>query len=331
MKKKVFVHIGYPKTATTTLQNHYFPELRGISYLGKQRDGKNKGVFGDWTEEIKSIQREDIDSIEKISKKFSADLHEKTGEMAILLSNEAITSSSIVPQRSDKGFCPTTTPFSAARSTRRLFDESLFDVKIVVVIRRQYDALPSCYAQYFMNHYSHIPNVNTFQKFMDDFFCNSGSYPRLGFDYLRSIGSFVDFFGEENVHVLPFELFKKDKQAFLKSFFGYIGVEADGLYEKDAPAENVRLMKDGSRRPNGYSFFDLASTIKGMLFPGLHLGMEKHPVTRVLRSIRLPFQANAGVIKLSKPEEDKIKEIYRLSNEELSERYLLHLGELGYY
>ena len=36
---EVFIHIGYPKTATTTLQKYMFPKHSQIQYL--RSDGKN--------------------------------------------------------------------------------------------------------------------------------------------------------------------------------------------------------------------------------------------------------------------------------------------------
>ena len=35
MKKELYLHIGYPRTATKTLQTHFFPEHKQINYLGR--------------------------------------------------------------------------------------------------------------------------------------------------------------------------------------------------------------------------------------------------------------------------------------------------------
>ena len=39
MKNKTFIHIGFPKTGTTYLQNNIFNKI-SINYLGKPWDGK---------------------------------------------------------------------------------------------------------------------------------------------------------------------------------------------------------------------------------------------------------------------------------------------------
>ena len=39
-KGKCYFHIGYPKTASTTLQKQVFARLDCITYLGKWYDGK---------------------------------------------------------------------------------------------------------------------------------------------------------------------------------------------------------------------------------------------------------------------------------------------------
>ena len=35
LKKVIYIHLGYPKTATKTLQAHFFPYLKNVDYLGK--------------------------------------------------------------------------------------------------------------------------------------------------------------------------------------------------------------------------------------------------------------------------------------------------------
>ncbi|WP_201020883.1 hypothetical protein, partial [Pseudoalteromonas sp. H71] len=42
MNKKIYLHVGYPKTATSALQKHVFPELQGLNYIGKNESEKFK-------------------------------------------------------------------------------------------------------------------------------------------------------------------------------------------------------------------------------------------------------------------------------------------------
>ena len=37
MEKEIFIHIGYPKTATTTLQEYLFPNHSELIYLRKNK------------------------------------------------------------------------------------------------------------------------------------------------------------------------------------------------------------------------------------------------------------------------------------------------------
>tara|TARA_B100000902_G_scaffold255337_1_gene241779 strand:- start:168 stop:332 length:165 start_codon:yes stop_codon:yes gene_type:complete len=34
-KKTLYLHIGYPKTATTSLQDYFFSQLTEVEYIGK--------------------------------------------------------------------------------------------------------------------------------------------------------------------------------------------------------------------------------------------------------------------------------------------------------
>lgn len=45
--RKIILHVGYPKTATTTLQNHVFNKLDNLFYLGKYNHNDEKNFFND--------------------------------------------------------------------------------------------------------------------------------------------------------------------------------------------------------------------------------------------------------------------------------------------
>ena len=38
MSKKIFVHIGYPKSATTFLQNNFFNKIENINYINHNKE-----------------------------------------------------------------------------------------------------------------------------------------------------------------------------------------------------------------------------------------------------------------------------------------------------
>ena len=41
-RKKIVIHVGIPKTASTYLQTTYFPHLKGITYIGRPYTQINK-------------------------------------------------------------------------------------------------------------------------------------------------------------------------------------------------------------------------------------------------------------------------------------------------
>lgn len=54
--RPIYFHIGYPKTATTTLQRHVFADLPGVKYIGKWADGtKRNFVTGEVDDAIRDF------------------------------------------------------------------------------------------------------------------------------------------------------------------------------------------------------------------------------------------------------------------------------------
>ena len=43
IKKTLYLHIGYPRTATKTLQTHFFPDHPDINYLGRHPKRRDLG------------------------------------------------------------------------------------------------------------------------------------------------------------------------------------------------------------------------------------------------------------------------------------------------
>ena len=44
-KIKIYIHIGFPKTASTLIQKHYFPKLHNVNYLSKENDFNLNKLF----------------------------------------------------------------------------------------------------------------------------------------------------------------------------------------------------------------------------------------------------------------------------------------------
>ncbi len=326
-RKRIVVHIGYPKTATTTLQRHYFSRLEDVNYLGIWNGSEKK--FGIDPALVKILVMGGEDWVEPNREKILEFCGSLDGRVAFL-SRENILGTLFTPRINSYGFLQRVTAPGCARCLRSFFDEDHFDLNLVVTIRRQDDALPSQYAQSFAHVYSRIGPLSTFDKFINDILLNKESFIRAGYDYYKTVSAFVDVFGKERVTVIPFEMFRDDRDAFIRRFMEALGSRTPiSAFPRDV-AENVREQGDGSKRPSYGTLFDNAVSLKKLFLPGLGGPGLAHYITW-LKKIRSPFQKDPGIIRLDERRRQEIFNLYRDSNRNISEMFDLDLGSYGYF
>ncbi len=218
--KKLVVHIGYMKTATTSLQLNVFTPLmkKGkIEYLNHTsiNDSESLGKFsikntvsyilGNSTEE--KIKNE-LGRLSGINKDIS------------LLSNENISCfSEKYPTTSSHSGAPRN-----AEKTYNLFSSYFDKIEIVVTVREQTAMIISFYTQV----YSTLVNFDSSWKDMKLWFNDTFSQRNeqgLFLDYHAMFTAYAQFFGRENVHVLVYEDLLHDKQSFYQKLAKVLEVD----------------------------------------------------------------------------------------------------------
>ena len=193
------VHVGYPKTASTWLQNQLFscagngfravPPLEILEYL-VFRDG----VTFDRTAALDSFAPHLADA-------------ESQGLLPVL-SNEVLVGDQTQGGR-----------YWGAMVADRLH-EVFPDARILMIVREQASMLVSSYRQYVR-----VGGSSTMTEFVQrqpgfDAVC------RLDFfEYDQIIGYYQELFGPSNVLVLPYELLRQDRQEFIQRVLGLVGME----------------------------------------------------------------------------------------------------------
>ncbi|MFD2823314.1 hypothetical protein ACFS5M_06510 [Lacinutrix iliipiscaria] len=184
------IHIGYPKTATTYLQKHIFPQLINHQFVGHPEFHKF-GLMDIIYKPDRSIDFEKHKSHFKAKNNFIS-FEELTGP--IFKGSFMID---VIPHRLAK-----------------IFDS---DSKILITIRRQDSLIKSAYIQYI--HQGGTMKLGPFIR-----------HPKYGmnridlntFDFLETYKVYSEVFGKENVSVIPYELLKTDDICFfekLEDFF----------------------------------------------------------------------------------------------------------------
>ncbi len=204
------IHIGYPKTATTWFQKYFYPNMKNISIVSRNKIDYlifNKNSFTFNGQEVKKeIYNE----------------HKKR----IVLCEERI-----VVDRRNCGILLV----EKAQRLKKIFP----DGKIVVFIRNQLDMLASQYSQhlksggnYSINRYLFDSDINMAKQ---NFF--------VQYEYNYIIEKYKELFGSNNVCVFLFEDFQNDPQGFLLEYIKRLNLETDIKEIKYQKKINIRYKK----------------------------------------------------------------------------------------
>jgi hypothetical protein len=300
---KEVLHIGANKSASTTLQRRLFPKVDGLIYLGE--DCENYGSSRELLNHM--IYEDDFNySSEKVNTLFERykSLARQKNE-TFLYSNEDIMTSRV--------------PSQVLLRLKALMPHAT----IVLIIRNQFDAIPSWYANHgaylkgvprhfwrryvsadeFMNHFTNFFNYGPFDCFM----------------YNKVLSKYADAFGKENIKVLFFEDFVKQKEKFIKDLSEILGID---------PTLALELVREGAERKRvtqrRFNFHKLSRYIP------VDKLLEKAPA-KMKKSIENFLDSGSKATELGMSQwHDKIAEIFREDNKALERNYNLDLKKYGY-
>lgn len=189
------LHIGLPKTGTTTLQNSLFGEQDHFDYIGK-----SNGCYPNTLREL--VNRIALqDSLEYESARTEAlvaQLHQVA--KPVLMSDEIFS----VEGGADRRL--------VAERLHRLFGPA----RVLIVVRAQPTMLQSMYLNYLRGSGERIVS---FPTWLEQNYGGTGfaARYRIGLNYEPLVRTYEDLFGAENVIVLPFELMGDDSSLFATS------------------------------------------------------------------------------------------------------------------
>ena len=224
MKKKLYLHIGYPRTATTTFQKHLYEKHPDINYLGKHISYRNSGDFLKYDQKINTI----FDAVlhlsnEEFNKKRIQLLEQiKFLKLSIdklnLFSDEYIILNSIYygNAKTDK------LKIFLIRVTD-LFLQANIEINFIVTIRRHVDLIASLYK---------ASNNNFFNiSELIDFFKNKKTHNdkiKIFVEGLLFFGNFLECINKyNNVNFFLYENLKTDQRKYLEQFSDILNIDSE--------------------------------------------------------------------------------------------------------
>ena len=227
--KKLIVHIGYHKTATTTMQKGLFVKLHDeglINYLGIA-DKDNNNNFRQ-----ASIIRDYL----IFNQEFNTDDIYISSQKLNVLSNEIFTLNLLylIKRRDRDEFkdaikknAEINDTFLLPEKLVEFFSNKVDDLEILVTLRNQQSLIYSHYIQDY-RFFANDPDNNTIEKHI--FFNNNNqlTFKKKVFSILYFadlIKKYTDIIGKHKVHILLFEDFQQNNEIFLQQLSKIIGID----------------------------------------------------------------------------------------------------------
>ena len=211
-KYQLLLHIGLPKTASTSLQNNLLYGLhkeRKINFLGKSEGVGRRGFFSN--PEIvtmltaKKLTKEELCKIQKKMEKLLT--HEKLN----VLSEETLSVSMSYDVE------------AVLHNLKTIFQKC--DIKILISLRSPVDMLFSVFIEDYPWLYYADENRNTFEKFGKRIVRNFTDIDYLQFKYEAYLNLVDQYFGDKTV--LLFEDLKYDQNTYFSTLSHLLGIEKD--------------------------------------------------------------------------------------------------------
>ena len=321
---RLLVHIGVPKTATTSLQFGFFPKHPDIRYLGKPFYDESFGYDGSFetAKLLDSIWKEDSLQYDPglAKERFSAGVVPRlSNDRVAVISEEGLSQASAADR--------VVTAKRLRALTRHL------DCRILITIREQKRALYSGYQWI----YARRMTSRSFTNWLD--WCQSYSsyygclndFPLRQYLYAQLVAVYQHEFGEDNVLVLPMELLKEPDNRFIREIESFCDISAMdwGGTAPLVPEENRSPGRLGTRYQR---------LIKGMIaFMNYLCGRRNAPVSEALLeggfhgwAMKQIAHIDRSMPPMSLTVSQRLSDYYRGDNRRLVELTGLRLQHLGY-
>jgi|WetSurMetagenome_2_1015567.scaffolds.fasta_scaffold02674_9 hypothetical protein len=200
LETKTLIHIGYHKTATTWLQQKFFPRHSQLDFIGEHKDLSPL-----------LIAPHGFDFKAKVAQEFFYPKIEQAlqNNLIPVISAERLSGN----------------PHSGGYDSKEIADrlkEVFPNSKILMMIRHQPEAILSNYKQYIK-----MGGICTLKEYM--FPPQEGRIPLFKLEnlkYHRLANYYAKLFGGENLKIIPYEKFLFHPQLFLEEMANFLGIDS---------------------------------------------------------------------------------------------------------
>jgi len=198
---EIFIHIGFPKCASSFLQENLFSVSEGINYIGKN----NTGFFDRFKDDEYDIS---------LLKGMVPD-----NDLPTVISSEGLVGIAGLGLKKQREVF--------AKRLYRLFPSA----KILIVVRRQESVLESLISEWMVHGQTGRYDVNTlFEKiYRDEDYSGLDYFGLEYFNYKELFSLYCDLFGHKQIKVYLFEEFVQKNNDFMDRISEDIGIDSMAL------------------------------------------------------------------------------------------------------
>lgn len=299
MGNNLYIHIGLPKTATTTLQRIVLSHLPSLNFLGKPYKYSQLEKFFDQLK-FKGLLHYNTDSVEKNYKQEIKPLFDE--KRPNMISDEVLTFNFNVNPRA----VPHTI---IAERLKNLFGNK---TNILITLRRQIDFLKSWFVQY----KNSLPKNHSLES-LDNWLRYQIAKNKYGkikeFDLLRYcdlVAFYESLFGSDRVHLLLYEQFKHNPKQFFESLGKILGQE---IKVDDYDFDQTQLKSRFTERQKAYM------SVRSLIPTSIQFG--NHLPSWIRNSVKNFLKQSPKIEPtISLKMEETLEDVIRSQNRKLSKR-----------
>ena len=260
--KRLILHIGYPKTATTAFQKHIFSQL----------------PKSDW-EVVSPEERKSVIASSDLKKILQGDEGPFNPKIAQskkdwLVSIEGILFDSIRELKNGTEFQPKCWERTLLALQSFSLENGFNDISVVVWLRRQDELLHSVYAESYSYFFRRQKEFNSLEKYVSKVIGAANKKDPIAYAYhfQNILSTLFDTFGRESVNVFFYENLELDPDAELRKLSAIVGFN----FRNELKKTNVRRVESDVKLSTKHTANEyLISFKKKILWPHRFVGPHK--------------------------------------------------------
>lgn len=313
-----YIHLGLPKTATTSFQSHLFAKHSQIHYFGKFSGAKAPSKHRPALRSIlHGVTQNDID--QELQKQIQHQLaYASQNHLVPVLSQEKLSRET--PKKK--------------RQQAELFLNHFGSCQIILCVREPLSYIKSYYTQNlksfnrgwgrqrpkWMEQVGKAPFYFNINEWLDVRWHSSGS-PAHTLAYADTADIYASVFGKENVKILIFEEFVQNPSTFIRDLCGHLQIDAE---------EGVRLIQN--KRANEGVTTGYIEQMQSIEKSFLKTALFRHSINPIKLKLLNPSIRRGEKLKpeLSGKWAETISSFGREQNRRLVHDWGIPLAEYGY-